>query len=386
MKILKLLPIAVVTVLSAGICPSPDDHKPAPEQHQQSVPATSEEHTSTGTVFERNPLIECYDRNKENCYCECIDPCHEVMISAGPRVRDGANAYITGTFLYWNIRKEGLEYIITGVQNGANPPPSSKGEISHPDFRTEPGFKVGLGYQLPHDSCDLFLQYTWLKGKGNNDVSGSDMQTIWFQPIIGDIARAEVFWHLMFNNFDLELGRNFYTSRYLTIRPFAGLKGGWQDEDYKIRYLNELSPSTDVVDRLHMDSFNWYLGMRAGFNTNWYFTKRWSLYGDMALSALWNYNSTERIDSQNLNPNIGLSQTTLSTKNTIHTVLPVLELGIGVEWDTFFSSDDYHLTLAVGWEEQVWWGNNFYISETCPQDTSGNLTMQGLNFTVRFDF
>ncbi|MCP5492149.1 MAG: hypothetical protein H7A40_03805 [Chlamydiales bacterium] len=386
MKMRKLLPIVAVSALSAGICPSLEEHKPTPKHYQQDSTSNNQKQSSTGAIFERDPMLECYDRNKENCYCECVDPCHEVMVSAGPRVREGANAYISGSFLYWTLRQEGLEFVITGIQNGANPPPTSKGKINHPDFKTEPGFKIGLGWQLPHDSWDMFLQYTWLKGKGENDISGTNMQTIWFQPVIGNVTFAEVFWNHMFNNFDLELGRNFYTSRYLTMRPFAGLKGGWQNEDYKLRYLNELSPSSSAFDRLHMDSFTWYLGMRAGFNTNWYFTKRWSIYGDMALSALWAYNATQRTDRQYLAANPNMIQTTLDSKNIIHTVLPVLELGIGIEWDTFFSCDDYHLAFAIGWEEQVWWGNNFYLSETCPQDTNGNLVMQGLNFTIRFDF
>lgn len=339
-----------------------------------------------GAVYERDPSLSCYDRNKEICYCDCVNPCSEVMPSAGPRVRDGANVYITGNFLYWSVREEGLEYVLRGVQTGTDPEVTSQDSIKSPSFRVEPGFKVGLGYQLPHDNWDLFLNYTWLKGKGVQDTTGTNMESLWFIPLLGDVIRAEADWHLMFNNFDFELGRTFYTSRYLVARPFAGLKGGWHDEDYKLRYLAELQASTEFVDRLHLDDFMWYLGLRLGCDTNWYFSKCWSLYGKSAISANWSYFTTDRLDQQFLPAQPNLRRTTLSSRNTRHTVIPVLELGIGIEWDTFFSDDDYHLAFALGWEEQIWWGHNYFVTEGQPQAQSGDLTMQGLNFKIRFDF
>lgn len=329
---------------------------------------------------------DTYNRNREAEYYNCVDPCDEIMPSAGPRVCDGTNIYATANFLYWNLREEGTEFVIRGVQPAGGVEPRGRGFTKSPHYHSEPGFKVGFGYQLPHDNWDLFLNYTWAKGKGLKTTTGTNMQTVWLQPLIGTLNRGAADWHLKFNNFDLEFGRSFYTSPYLIARPFVGLKGGWHDEDYKIQYRYFTTGTTEYINRVNMNEFLWYFGLRTGLNTNWYFNKSWSFYGNSAFSANWSRFLVSRLDNQNLVATPYLRSTTLDTQRAYHSVFPVLELAVGLQWETFFSDSDYHISLSVGWEEQIWWGHNMFISEAQVTSPHGDLVMHGLNTQIRFDF
>ena len=42
----------------------------------------------------------------------------------------------------------------------------------------------------------------------------------------------------MFNIFDWELGRNFWVSKALSLRPFLGLKGGWIHQSIHTKWQN----------------------------------------------------------------------------------------------------------------------------------------------------
>ena len=352
--------LGLSVVVSAALpCPDPQDHAPIK------------------TEVIRRSGHDTYDKNREAEYYNCVDPCDEIMPSAGPRVCDGTNVYAVANFLYWNVREEGNEFVIRGVQPAGGPPPEGRGFTKAPHFRSEPGFKVGFGYQLPHDNWDLFLNYTWVKGKGSKTTTSSNMESVWIQPIIGTLDRAAADWHLVVNNFDLEMGRNFYTSPFFIIRPFAGLKGGWHDEDSKVRYRCSTTPATQFIDRVQMNAFLWYFGFRAGMNTHWHFNKAWSLYGNSALSANWSKFLVTRFDNQNLTSAPFLRTTLLDTRRAYHTALPVLELGIGFQWETFFSDSDYHISLSLGWEEQIWWGHNAFVSQSQPQSPHGDLVMHG---------
>ena len=345
-----------------ALCPDPADHEDTPQPASRPEPKYSLQ----------KPVSPCHEEPEPEC------PAIEVFPEAGPLVCDGANVYFKGTFILWTPRQDGLEYTMSGVGNN-----TSKGDVHSVDFGVEPGFKVGLGYDIPHDGWDLFLQYTWLHGNADDKTSRTNVDAL-FNPQILPIEESKADWNLKFNVIDLELARNFFVSKYLKLRPFAGFKGTWQSQNYDVDYTTHNVLTT--IHQTRIDQDFWGFGIRGGMNTAWHFTNSWSIFGNFAISALWSGYDVDRKDTDLFPAAPGITDTTLDTENNYHTVSPVLELMIGLRWETWFYYDEYHIAIDAGWEEQVWWGHNRYVVIDQPQHNGGNLSFQGLTLTVRFDF
>ena len=71
-----------------------------------------------------------------------------------------------------------------------------------------------------------------------------------------------------------------------------------------------------------------------------------------------------------------------NSKQNKHTLTPVLELGLGLEYMKWFYNEAYMLELKAGWEHQIWFGTNQFQYSS----TQGNLTLQGFTFKAGFHF
>ena len=75
-----------------------------------------------------------------------------------PQVRDGVDLFLFGELLYWNAHENGLPVAIVNHASSAN---LSKSEVRSIHSHWDVGFRVGVGYNLPHDGWDLSL--SWLR-------------------------------------------------------------------------------------------------------------------------------------------------------------------------------------------------------------------------------
>ena len=369
----------VTSAVSAATCGEPECEQPAPEPRCP-PPAPEPECPPPAPPPACPPKKPCCPPPAGKFdSCECPMPARIITPNAGPRVCMGADVFVTADFILWTPREEGLEYAMTGANA-----PTSQGSLREPDFGLEPGFKVGLGLNLGHDGWDIFAEYTWLRSDVDDSVRSSTMDWLWRDGVSPD--RADARWDFHFNVIDLELGRNFFVSQYLTLRPHYGFKGTWQDQDYTSRaeFLNAAGDVT-LRNKMVQDFDYWGFGIRTGLDTAWHFSSSWSIFGNFAISALWSGFDIDRKDTQ-FSAVADTTITQLNTENNFHTILPVLELAIGLRWETWFSDDDYHFGIDAGWEEQVWWGMNRLIVRQQPQRDNGDLTLQGFTLKFRFDF
>lgn len=334
----------------------------------------------------------------------------EITPNAGPRVTNGADVYIDADFIYWRMQQDGLGYVFSGF--GTNSSPNllgSKGSVQHPGACWEPGFKVSLGVALGHDGWDLGAEYTWLNparssaSKAGTETDGlypmwniandfnSPVMSVAGSATAGNVKNASSSWKTTFNVIDLELGRNFFVSQHLKMRPHVGFKGAWQDQDYSVSYysrgnLSNASPNRSSHRKMTNNQSYWGFGIRTGLDTAWHFTKSWSIYGDFAVSAMWSQFKVTRKDTEVLIPTASNTKYTIfNVTNNVHTIKPVLELGVGLRWETWFSDDDYHFLVQAGWEEQFWSEMNQLLSPA-NQANRGDMSLMGLTVKFRFDF
>ncbi len=335
-----------------------------------------------------------------------------------PTVQNGADVFLTADFIYWKVNQHGLGYANTAYKPTADTTYSQVvqgAKTYHAGSKYDPGFKVGLGLQFEHDGWDLYAQYTWLaNGKDTDSVSNNtSSKYLWAES--GYIAlnangqRAVALEHAKgeyqtnFNVIDLEMGRNFFVSRYMTLRPHFGLKGSFNHSKFHQYYtfdnaLNTTAgtsgtpfvtywPAAFKFEDVKSDFRAYGIGIRAGLDPVWHFTRSWGMYGKLAVTAQYTYNRTQNIDMAYLAASNGTknyaSGTQLARANRVssHNIVPIIELGLGLTYMTWFYDESYMFDIKAGWEEQVWINYGEYLNAT---HTDGNLSLQG--FTLKFGF
>ncbi len=336
----------------------------------------------------------------------------EITPNAGPRVTNGADVFLTADFIYWTVRQDGLRYAYCGVDVTTSSSTASsvnQGQSFYPPTRFDPGFKVGAGLNLGHDGWDVYLEYTWFHSNHSNGATSgtaSDQRLVPAFPIAwGSHSSSDVYdtdllnfdrfaasYRMRFNNFDLELGRNYYISQYLTLRPHVGLKGNWYNVDYVVTAYGPRIGDTpvnsggygydDILSARATIEQNWWgIGIRTGLDTAWYFDKNWSIFGDFAFSTLYGRFSTPRRDT--LRGDFSSTTPVISTvgnvANSWHTVKSVAETQLGLRFDYWFSDDDYHFGLSAAWEIQSWINHGELRG-------GGDIGFQGFTLKARFDF
>jgi hypothetical protein len=308
-----------------------------------------------------------------------------------PQVRDGADLFIFGDLLYWNTHENGLQVAVKNSGSDAN---LSDSEVKTIHGKWNFGFRVGIGYNTPHDGWDLRL--TWLRftdhGRKN---SGSPyiFPTLIHPEDIALTAPSSAAsllsssWHMRLNQLDFDLGREFFVSKWLTLRPHFGLRSDWITQSINGTYSNFIglaapnSIDTGIKDR-------WFgIGLEGGLDTQWGLGGGWSLFGDLSGAILYGFH---HLYDSNVNEPSGT--TYLGLGNSYRISQPILDLEMGLRWDNMFSNDRFHLGVQIGWEHHVYFSQNqfpTFVSNTSPGSfvsNQGDLTFQGWTFEARFDF
>ncbi len=320
---------------------------------------------------------------------------HPITPCAGPKVRGGRDVNLSVDFLYWTARLDGLTYAKTGLGSIITSTSPNKGEVQSVDWSWDPGFKAGLGWNFCHGCWDMLLQYTWLytnvDGSKRSEFlqPGFDILTPADSSLgISPFDKASAHFDLHYQVGDLELGRNYYVSKTLKLRPFVGAKGTWQKQDYNTFLDNIPLNNTFFNYKARFDHALYGIGIRGGLNTSWQFSKNFSLYGNLALSGLWIHYNTERKDVFTEISNgqqVGTPITTVNTKDRLRLIKPVLEFAMGLRAETYYGCGRYHVLFQAGWESQIWINQTLYISLDNNYDRF-DLSLQGLTTKLRLDF
>jgi len=274
---------------------------------------------------------------------------------------------------------------------------TKKGTAQNPNFGFKPGLKFGIGTHFNHDGWDLLADWTYLYGNYRQNTtkvtagSGRGMTSV--QSIVRtngttstlDLSSAISRWKQEFNVIDLELGRDFFLSRYLTMRPHMGFKTAWIHETSQntltpVPGTEDVAPNLLNVATLSNSEHMWGIGIRTGFDTGWHITKNWMFYGDLAFTNLWGKftNTTKEVNSDSILGQV----TTQNYTEHLSTVIPVIEAGLGISYINWFAKNNYRFELRLGWEEQIWL--NYNRSQDLVR--VGDLTVQGLTLKTMLNF
>lgn len=270
-------------------------------------------------------------------------------------------------------------------------------------FRWNAGFRVGLGYEMSHDQWDTQFYYTWFHTTGKDHVSSSPGTV--YSSFIGNFyvdnpdghgisgiayQHASMRWTIRFNIFDWELGRAFWISKALSLRPFVGLKGGWIHQSMHTHWKN---PNLSLPQYAGAEPFStatenlknnfWGLGPSGGCNTKWnvYAGQQhsFSLLGDLSGAIMyghWTFADRYKND---------IGQVVSIKLSHINSGAMMLRTFLGFGWDANFREDRYHFSAKLGYEMQFWLDQlQFYTFDT--GRLNNELTLQGGTLELCFDF
>lgn len=290
-------------------------------------------------------------------------------------------------FLYWFPSEEVNNIWASVISIGDNT--SSWGAPGF-NFTWDYGFRLGTGYNFLRDQWDSTLYWTWFRTQTNRTIPSAPDTEI--SPefdaafLTGNTALSlDGNWSLLFNMIDWELGRSYWVSNCLSLRPFMGLKGGWIRQSIHAHY-NDLiidNASTDHFGIEHLKNNFWGVGPSAGVNTKWNLQTSRSqflnFFGDFSMATMWGCWTCADVYNNTTNQ-------TYSIKTQNATLGALMFRGfIGIGWDSDLRLCKSHFSTKLGFETQFWL-NQLRISTLQIQRLHGDLTLQGLTFNCRYDY
>jgi len=288
-------------------------------------------------------------------------------------------------FLYWQVTQDGLEFAQTGVATvtTASSQVTTAGKVHQPKCHWEPGFRIGLVVDLGCCDWDFFAQYTWLQNKESTKVADSaTLSPLWSTNVLNatHAGGIKIAVDDQFNVLDFGLGRSFRCNECFVFRPHFGFKATWQqlkNDVYQLPAASSGGTRAHIQNKIEFDG----IGLRGGFDGAWRFSPCFSIVGHAALSAVYSDISVTREDRSeivNAAGTVSSHVTTAKVKQNICAIVPVLELMLGIRWDSRMC-DCYDVFVMLGWENQVWFDTSRYIHTAADsQGSRGNTNWQGL--------
>ena len=297
--------------------------------------------------------------------------------------------FATASFIYWHADQESMDlafpYDVTGFPH--------HDEILVQKFEYKPGFKVGLGMDFDHDNWVGFVEYTWFHqetslGTADAPAGRSWAMTSWYNNFLDHISTVKSEWKANLEILDATLSRPYYQGRKLTILPFAGLRGAWIRQNLRIEATSTEQGMTVNPIVSHNRSQSWAVGPRAGLQAHWLLGWGFRMEGDVSGSLLYTrYTKVSHIEDAGTGSSLG----SLSYHD-YNTLRPMADMGIGFGWGSYFDRQNYHFDLLATYDFNVMWGQNMMRQVTnivnghLTSSAAGDLHLQGLTVTARFDF
>ena len=331
---------------------------------------------------------------------------------ARPVVKEGVDMFVTGELLVWKATQDDMAY---AVQLDQNPTINgfNSGKVKNWRGKWAAGFRVGLGYNMAHDGWDIDAYWTHFNMHGKSEEDDNECECVAiFQPVFqpkdfnnGNTTAVFVLeaearkWKLDINMVDLEMGREFFVSKWLTLRPFVGLRGAWVRQKFEVEYAGNgtfasnyttLLAGANSVDFESMKTHMWGVGPRAGLNTQWGVGSGVSFYGNLALSTVWGRTKvTEVANAQN---EVAATEAEIEHfSNKFSATRAILDLALGLRYDTTFADDSWAWGIWAGWESHYFWSQNKLFNfgghsngEFYQYD--GDLATNGVTIGMSFDF
>ncbi|HEY4254832.1 MAG TPA: Lpg1974 family pore-forming outer membrane protein [Chlamydiales bacterium] len=303
---------------------------------------------------------------------------------SGRPVYSGYGVWVTADVLYWTAFEGGTDFAYTTATA-----PSMTGSVYATRFDWDAGYRLGVSYSWPQDNWDL----TALVSQVNpvSQVGKAVQAPLNINPVLGSGdfttgTNASEHWDLKFLALDLELGRSYFVSRYLYLRPHFGARGAWIHQ----KATGQFATATQAEAVQLRNDFDGG-GLRLGLDTKWFFDNHWNMSLASSVSTLYGH---FKVGNQR---NIFTSATGIKTYTSdevgsVNRIVPAAQMALGAGWETAFACDRNYISFNVLYELNYWWRQNqlafFQGAQEAPYGTrySDDLGFHGVTFDMQLSF
>ncbi|NGX27282.1 MAG: hypothetical protein K940chlam6_01216, partial [Chlamydiae bacterium] len=185
------------------------------------------------------------------CRMHCLGPKQYGVNAPVNPVTCNGDWVITVSGFYWKAQQTGLEYAINTqvIDDDSERFRLVDAEYKNPEFKWDFGFKAGLGYNSTCDGLDFGVLWTRFDGRvsSHNEAERDDNQTLLTllldDKAVSDPGEAlfatdiETHWKLHLNLVDIALGRKYWNSPRVALRPHIGLRIAYVKQNFEIQHL-----------------------------------------------------------------------------------------------------------------------------------------------------
>lgn len=341
---------------------------------------------------------------------------------AMPLTRNGWGLQISADALYWKIQEDALTYAI-----GFSSDQDLGQSTALVKQRYNWGLRVGLDWTLPHDNWDIAATWTHLISNSHRSkttaadlkipTEGGSPQLFLLilqginDPIATGYFNASSKYHNRLDQISLNAAREFFISKWVTLRPYFGLRADRLHQRLRTGYFENVVVASAgvVVPNLSLDvqqTNKWQgIGIESGFSSQLSFCGGFSIYGNIAAAIEYGLQKLHLSQTGFDFSSVQFGGPPDSAFNgfgtSYHICRPILDLQLGLGWDYNFCNDRLHFGLKLGWENHVYFNQSRFlfiqiadatnITATTATNYSenahgGDLTYQGWTLHASFDF
>jgi hypothetical protein len=185
-------------------------------------------------------------------------------------------------------------------------------------------------------------------------------------------------WKLDVDITDLEFGKIFATTRFLSVTPHIGVRTTWMYQKLSIDYTQFRK---GFLEQPAIGNNYLALGSRGGIDTLCSLGKNLCFFGDGAISWLYGYHNIH--ERQSFLP-LAAAEIPRPGMN-----MAMFECSLGLEYQKKFLKSQRMLSLKIGYEVNYFfdrnqWLNGFSPSQSVPKQNS--ISLQGLSLGFRLNF
>jgi hypothetical protein len=308
------------------------------------------------------------------------------------------------SFLNWRVAGDDFDYAYDLSELGAAPTVFRK-RYHNVSADYDPGFRFGLGFDLPCICWDAHLAWTHFdtKNTSHHEVQFrggvSEQVAIPFYRITGDdlavgdrvIATGKL--NFNWDVVDLEFGKWLCCSDCLLFRPHIGFRALDIREKFhaELDEFSVLASGDSANYQAHIKNEFKGVGLRAGLDTDLELCEGWSVTGRAAASLVWGYTKV-RNDFRQRIVEQGVSVASSHENEHYRHSRAFTDLSLGIRYRTCYCCCPFEIEAA--WEHHYLFNQHrFFASDTIQSSQSGynfkkdgNVSLQGLTLTASFDF
>jgi len=309
---------------------------------------------------------------------------------------DGKGFFVTFDVLYWQSLVDGTQFAYSEGCDAYETLPVNSDVRQITFNKWDWGFRAGAGYKFDHGEWDVYANFTYFKNSSDLTVGDGILTTI----LNHHVAQypSEILNHqgspnhqlyfenavssfkFSFNRLDLELGRDFYVSKFLSMRPHVGLMTAWIKQHQTTRFTGG-SADYNTVSLTNYDKY-WGIGPRTGINTQWHLCNGFSLIGNTSGAFVYGNFKLHKHQDYSIRP----LDNAYNLYDSFHRFAPTGQLQLGLKYDRYTTDCKQHFSAFLAWDVQYWWNLYRFFPADSIVSSNNDVSLQGATLNLRLDF